>query len=157
MKKGKLAFQGLSALIGLSEINAFLKTGRWTDDALKAFSKLPLNFKGMPKFGTIDPKKIKFSQGSIKADFKDGKPIEALTNGLKNGTTDPKSVPAARIVEKDGQIFTLDNRRLKAFQDAGVDIKYEKLDEIPSEEMFKFRDYDKGKTDGTTIKVRGKN
>jgi RHS repeat-associated protein len=38
-EKGKLAFQGLTAVIGLSEINAFIKTGSFTDDALKLIAK----------------------------------------------------------------------------------------------------------------------
>ena len=93
--------------------------------------------------------------GSISPKFRDGGTVEELTKGLKNGTIDPNSIPPIRIVEKDGMIFTLDNRRLKAFQDAGVDIPFEKLDKIPDNEMFKFDDYIKGKTDGTTIIIRG--
>jgi hypothetical protein len=40
---------------------------------------------------------------------------------------------------------------------AGIDIPYEKLDMIPDNEMFKFKDYLSGKTDGLTIRIRGEN
>jgi hypothetical protein len=51
---------------------------------------------------------------------------------------------------KDGKVFTLDNRRLKAFQDAGIPIPFEKLDAIPKREMFKFTTVN----DGIDIVVR---
>ncbi|GBF58727.1 hypothetical protein PbB2_02415 [Candidatus Phycosocius bacilliformis] len=35
-------------------------------------------------------------------------------------------------------IFTLDNRRLYAFQKAGVEVPYQKLDAVPKRQMFKF-------------------
>ena len=47
-------------------------------------------------------------------------------------------IPPIRLVEKDNMIFTLDNRRLKAYQEAGVDIPYVKLDKVPTEELDKF-------------------
>ncbi|QAR31105.1 hypothetical protein EQP59_07045 [Ornithobacterium rhinotracheale] len=62
----------------------------------------------------------------------------------------PKTIPAIRIVEKDGLIYTLDNRRLKVFQEAGIDIPYTKLDKIPESEMFKFTT----KNEGKTIEIR---
>jgi hypothetical protein len=55
-----------------------------------------------------------------------------------------------RLVIKDGQIFTLDNRRLKAFQDAGVDIPFVKLDRIPGNQLFKFTT----ENEGISIEVR---
>ena len=35
---------------------------------------------------------------------------------------DPGSIPPIRLVERNGDMFTLDNRRLVAFQEAGVDV-----------------------------------
>jgi hypothetical protein len=98
---------------------------------------------------------VKFSQGSISGNFKNGSSVSDLANGLKNGSVSPTSIPSVRIVEKDGSIFTLDNRRLQAFQQGGVSIPYQKLESIPESEMFKFKDYNSGKTDGTSVKVRG--
>jgi hypothetical protein len=55
------------------------------------------------------------------------------------------------VFEKDGKIFTLDNRRLKAFQEAGIPIRTIKA--TPKEianESWKMTT----KTDGLTTKVR---
>jgi len=70
--------------------------------------------------------------------------------GLKNGTIDPNDIPAIRVVEKDGLIYTLDNRRLYAFQKAGIPIKYQKLDAIPKNQQFKFTTTNQG----ASIEVR---
>ncbi len=47
-------------------------------------------------------------------------------------------------------IFTLDNRRLYAFQKAGVEVPYQKLDAIPKRELFKFTT----QNDGASILIR---
>jgi len=55
-------------------------------------------------------------------------------------------------MERNGSVFTLDNRRLAAFQEAGVDIPYRMAtpEEIASE-MWKFST----RNDGTSIRIRG--
>ena len=80
------------------------------------------DFDGLPRTGSIDPSRIRFSQDSIRGTFKDGGSVDDLVAGLRSGSIDPSSIPAVRIVERNGQIFTLDNRRLHAFQQAGVEI-----------------------------------
>jgi hypothetical protein len=45
----------------------------------------------------------------------------------------------------------LDNRRLKAFQEAGIEIPYQLLEKIPKREMFKFTTIN----DGIDIIIRG--
>lgn len=112
-------------------------------------------FANLAETGTINPNSIKFSQGSISGSFKNGGDIANLAAGLKDGTISPSSIPAIRIVVKDEMVFTLDNRRLHAFQQAGIPIPYQKLEKIPQNEIFKFKDYTSGKTDGTSIRVRG--
>ncbi len=67
---------------------------------------------------TIDASKVRFSQSSIKSTFKDGGSLYDLVAGLKNGTVKPGDVPPIRLVERDGHLFTLDNRRLEAFRQA---------------------------------------
>ena len=96
---------------------------------------------------------IRFSQNSISSVFKDGTTIYDLIKKLKNKTIDPKLIPPIRIVEKDGLIYTLDNRRLKVFQEAGIDVPYEKLNDIPQTEIFKFTT----KNEGITIEIRSTN
>lgn len=41
-------------------------------------------------------------------------------------------------MEKDGKTYTLDNRRLYSFQRAEIDIPFQKLDQIPKRQQFKF-------------------
>ncbi len=133
---------------GLSLLGAFLPIV--SGSVIKKLGKgLKGAFNFLKKSGQIAPHHILFSQGSIRATFKDGTKISDLTKGFKNGSIDPLSVKPIRLVEKDGKVFSLDNRRLKAFQDANVEIPFVKLDEIPKKEKFKFKDYETGKTDGT--------
>jgi len=72
--------------------------------------------------GFINPSTIRFTQDSISNVFQEGK--GALTDtikGLKNGSIKPEDIPPIRIFSTpDGKIWTLDNRRLKAFQEAEV-------------------------------------
>ena len=115
------------------------------------------DFGNLSESGTIDPKSIKFGQESIGEEFQNGMgKVEDLTKGLKDGSINPSDIPAIRIVERNNSVFTLDHRRLKAFQDAGVDVPFKKLDNIPKKELRKFRDYDAGLTDGTKVRVRKK-
>jgi RHS repeat-associated protein len=67
----------------------------------------------------LDSSKIRFSQKSISGKFKDGGSLEDLVEGLKSGKIKPEDLPAIRLVDKDGKLFTLDNRRLYALQQAG--------------------------------------
>lgn len=112
----------------------------------------PGEFAQLPRSGTIDPGKIRFSQDSIKGAFSKGGDIAQLAADLKAGRVDPSSIPPIRIVEREGNIFTLDNRRLQTFQEAGLPIRYEKLDSVPRRELFKFTTTN----DGTSIKIRGR-
>jgi Hemagglutinin repeat len=107
----------------------------------------PDDFAKLPATGTIDPKTIRFSQDSISADFKNGAgSVDALIADLKSGKVDPASIPPIRIVERDGQIFSLDNRRLFAFQEAGIEIPFVKLDKVPRRDLDKFRSGTSGET-----------
>ncbi len=111
------------------------------------------DFGSLSKTGSIDPSGIRFSQNSIKSEFQDGGSIDDLVKGLKDGSIDPSSIPSIRIVEKDGNIYTLDNRRLKAFQDAGVNVNYEKVDynSLSKKDLRKFTT----ENEGVSIEVRG--
>ncbi|WP_437129007.1 hypothetical protein [Sphingobacterium tenebrionis] len=57
--------------------------------------------------------------------------VTSCTQKLKSGAISPDAVAPIRIVEKGGLIYTLDNRGLKAFQDAGLPVNYQKLNAIP--------------------------
>jgi len=109
------------------------------------------DFASLPKTGTIDSNLIRFSQDSAKATFKPPfGSVDDFATGLANKSIDPASISPIRIVEKDGMVFTLDNRRLYAFQKAGLDVPYQKLDAIPKRELFKFTT----QNDGVSIRIR---
>ena len=107
-------------------------------------------FKNLGEIGSINPNQIRFSQNSIKGSFKEGGGLEDFVKDLKLGNIDASKIEPIRIVEKDGLIFTLDNRRLYSFQKAGINIPYIKLNEIPKKELFKFSTTNQG----TSIEVR---
>ena len=112
----------------------------------------PDEFKQLPNGGTVDPNKIRFSQDSINYNFKppyENQTIDNFAKLIKNG--DIKTDPI-RIVEKDGKVYTLDNRRLQGYQQAGVDVNYNKLNHVPKRQEFKFTT----KNDGTSINIRNK-
>ncbi|MEC3881428.1 hypothetical protein [Parapedobacter sp. 10938] len=103
-----------------------------------------IKFRNLPIKGKIDPEKVRFSQDNMRGNFKNKKSAADLTPKLKSGAVSPDAVGPIRIVEKDGLIYTLDNRRLKAFQDAGIPVNYQKLDAIPPSEQFKFTTTNQG-------------
>jgi hypothetical protein len=106
----------------------------------------------LPVIEETDPKKVRFSQDSISYRFKDGSTIDDLARGLRSGQINPDDVPPIRLVERDGKLYTLDNRRLEAFRRAGVDIPYRMA--MPGEiasEAWKFTT----QNDGISIRVRG--
>lgn len=102
--------------------------------------------------GTIDPALVRFSQSSISRNFSSGGTIQDLATGLRSGTVNPADIPAIRLVQQDGNLFTLDNRRLWSFQQAEVPIPYRMA--TPQEaagEAWKFTT----QNGGTSIRVRG--
>jgi RHS repeat-associated protein len=103
----------------------------------------------------IDPATIRFSQNSIKASFDDYGPVDNLIGGLRSGAIDPFSIPPIRLAENGGLLFTLDNRRLYAFQEAGVQVPYIWAREYEIIDAFR-----RGKVstvnNGTSIRVRGR-
>ncbi len=61
---------------------------------------------------SVDPSKIRFSQDSIKAPFKNPKygTIDDLAEGLRSGNVKPSDVKPIRLVERDGKLISIDNR-----------------------------------------------
>lgn len=106
----------------------------------------------LPDRGFIDPLLVRFCQNSIRDTFRTGGTVDALVLALRSGGVEPQQVPPIRIFELDGKLYTLDNRRLWAFREAGVSISYRKATEQEvREEGWKF----KLVGDGWTIRVRG--
>jgi hypothetical protein len=50
--------------------------------------------------------------------------VRDLAESLRSGRVSPKDVPPIRLVERDGFLIGLDNRRLQAFQLARVPVPY---------------------------------
>lgn len=68
--------------------------------------------------GNVDAGSVRFTQSSIS----DGRSVDDLVTGLRNGTVNPASLPPIRTFEVNGQLYSLDNRRLYAYQQAGIDV-----------------------------------
>jgi filamentous hemagglutinin len=85
---------------------------------LKMPTALPDNLSGY-----ANPNHIRFTQNSIKNDFSDGRSLQSSIDGLQSGEFSPADIPPIRVFEKDGMVYTLDNRRLLAASAAGVPIK----------------------------------
>ncbi|WP_228644956.1 DNRLRE domain-containing protein [Microtetraspora sp. AC03309] len=101
---------------------------------------------------SIDPSAVRFSQDSVSAKFKDGRTLEQMAEDLRSGKLDPEDVPEIRLLERGGQLYTLDNRRLLAFQRAGIPVRYRMATAAEiRRDAFKFTT----KNSGTSIRVRG--
>ena len=46
--------------------------------------------------------------------------IDDLAEGLKSGKIKPSNIDPIRVVEKDGKLYSLDNRRLFAYKEASI-------------------------------------
>lgn len=78
--------------------------------------------------------------------------MEELVSALQSGRISPQNIPAIRVVEREGILFTLDNRRLEAFRRARVVIptRMATSEEI-MREAWKFTTQNAG----VSIKIRG--
>ena len=103
----------------------------------------------MPKF--IDPETVRCSQSSIKSTFKEGGTIAELAESLKSGAADAANVFPVRLMEREGVLFALDNRRMEAFRRAGTPMPYRMAtpEEI-ADESWKFTT----RNGGISVRVR---
>jgi hypothetical protein len=123
--------------------------------ALVLAGTIPVGGKLLEELGAglkfIDPTRLRFTQDSIKSTFSSGGTIEELAAGLRSGAVRASDIPAVRLVERDGLLYTLDNRRLEAFRRAGVEIPYRMATpEEVAREAWKFTT----RNAGETIRVR---
>lgn len=114
----------------------------------------PGRMPGLPAQGTISPKAVRFTQNSIKSSYKDGRTVQHTIDDLKSGRVTADDIPPIRIFQRDGKIYSLDNRRLYAFQEAGVNIRFRRAsaDEVRKETEYK----NTSTNDGTSIEIRGR-
>ena len=100
----------------------------------------------------IDPTIVRYTQDSAGEFFSDGRSVLELAESLKIGTADAGSIPPIRIFEEDGLLWSLDNRRLAAFELAGKDIPYvwAQAEDVAKETWKKTT-----KNNGISILIRG--
>ena len=125
------------------------------------FTNYPDVFAGNTNIGTINKgnsqptsSSIHYSQNSISSKFKDGSSVDDMIQGLKTGEISIDNIPAIRIFRKDGVLYSLDNRRLYAFKQAGIEnipYRWATPEEIANE-SWKFTT----ENGGSSIQVRGK-
>jgi hypothetical protein len=74
---------------------------------------------------TIDTAAVRFTQDSVKGAFRNGTSLNEAAAALRAGGAEAASkFPAIRLVEHEGQLFTLDNRRLLTFSQAGQRVPF---------------------------------
>ena len=75
-----------------------------------------------------DPRGIRFTQDTVSPNFSDGGTLTDAVRQLRSGQITAADFPTIRVVERNGQLFSLDNRRLTAFKAA-------QLDEVPVQRL----------------------
>jgi hypothetical protein len=88
---------------------------------------------------TTEARNLRFTQDSISARFQDGRSVSGLIEDVKVGRVSTAEIKPIRIFERDGKIFSLDNRRLYVFQEAGVParVRWATPAEVAKEAPFK--------------------
>jgi hypothetical protein len=87
----------------------------------------------------LNPFDIRFTQYSVSQKFSNGKDLNTLIKELSSGKVKPSDMPAIRVVEYEGNLWSLDNRRLLASQNAKLDsisVKMESLSDLKVLEEF---------------------
>jgi RHS repeat-associated protein len=100
----------------------------------------------------INPNVVRFSQDSIAPNFTNGQSVNRVARALRAGHLNAADFPEIRLVERNGDLYTIDNRRLVAFQKAGLEEVPFRM-ATPSEivkDDFKFRTT----TEGKSIRIR---
>ncbi len=89
--------------------------------------------------------------------FSDGTPLQNTIDALKSGGLKPEQIDPIRIFEKDGKIFTLDNRRLFAAHQAGTKVSTRRATqkEIAKEIGNAKKNKLTTKSDGLFVSVKG--
>ena len=67
-----------------------------------------------------NPMSIRFTQPTVSQNFSTGQTLTETANALRSVELTATDLPTIRVVEQNGRLFTLDNRRLVAFQNAGL-------------------------------------
>lgn len=131
--------------------------GAFTDAAVGAkyaVQSVRASSRAAAALDAVDASTVRFTQDSIGRSFSSGQTLKATVEGLKDGSISPDAFPPIRVFEHiaSGLTFTLDNRRLFVFQQAGMAIRtvLATAAEVTNE-GWKFTT----RNEGASIRVRG--
>ena len=105
----------------------------------------------------LDPATVRFSQNSIKPGFKNPEfgTIDDLAEGLRTGTIDPAGIDPVRVVEREGKLISIDNRRLEAFRRADVPVRTRGATPAEIKQAERQGKFSAGPLGSDTIRIRG--
>jgi hypothetical protein len=103
-----------------------------------------------------DAATINFSQDSIGYTFQESRfgNIDELAVALRSGKIKPTEIKPIRLVDMDGILVSIDNRRLEAFRRAGVPIQTRLATAEEIEEAIAVGKFSAGPRGGFTTRVR---
>jgi hypothetical protein len=131
------SLEGTAALAGMGRFGVFGDTAGLGAERIAASSS-----ELEPGLYNLNPKEIRFSQPNVSPHFNNGTRVDDLTEQLKLGFVSPSDIPPIQVVQQDGKLFSLDNRRLLAFNAVGVDdvpAQVVSLDDPLVSDRFRFR------------------
>jgi hypothetical protein len=107
----------------LIRFGSFAATSRGLPFLEKA--KEAIGVKGMTELESglhhLNPRDIRFTQSDVSPFFNNGRPVSDLINTLMKNKVSPYDIPPIRVVVENGKLFSIDNRRLLAFNTANID------------------------------------
>ena len=74
--------------------------------------------------GQLDPSTVRFTQDSAGSTFSDGRSVLDLANDMARAGKAPAGLPPIRVFEQNGELYSLDIRRLFAGQYSGARLPY---------------------------------
>lgn len=94
---------------------------------------------------------------SIKAGFQNPAfgTIDDLAAGLKSGSIKSGGIEPIRLVERQDNFISIDNRRLEAFRRAGMNVPTRMATPAEIQQAVQQGKFSAGEQGGTTIRVRG--
>ncbi|MEQ1904914.1 MAG: hypothetical protein ABL888_12070 [Pirellulaceae bacterium] len=128
--------------LGLGGVNISIKIGKAPSSAA----------------GRMNPRDIRFTQDTVSPNFSDGGTLSDVVNQLRRGQLSADDFPTIRVVEHNGKLYSLDNRRLTAFKAAQLDdIPVQRLDladpAVKAEFLKKFKPINDGLNNVVVPKV----
>jgi hypothetical protein len=102
---------------------AMLLSSAWRDGATAAAdlqAKRKLEKAQVGEKTELYLRQLSYSQDSIKGQFQDGRTVSQLRKELQSGEKKIEDVPTIMALVHQGQVFSVDNRRLWSFKNAGL-------------------------------------